>query len=385
MGIVQTWNNSVKVFECIKCNQQFSPNDYFTGCPVCLKKQQPSSLKFLYEQDMPWKIDKSAKGMFRYADRLPYKTFPTLGEGETPIISMNGLEKELGIPEIWLKNEGQNPTGSHKDRMSPLIVARAASLNRSTVIAASSGNAGASLAAYAAAAGLRCKIVTTPKINGPWEKAIRLSGAEIIKVQNSLERWETVRKLVEEEGDYPATNYNIPPVGSNMFGVQGYTTVAYEIVEQLRECQPTAVIIPCARGDLLWGIWEGFVESLRLGWIESIPRLYAVEPFPRLAHVLQGRDYRGEFRGDSRLLPSIGGETVTYQSLDAIKSSRGDAIVVTNTEVEKAQWDLAKRGIFAEGSAAITWPAVSKLVKTGKIDENDRVLLMITSHGFKGV
>ncbi|MBT2710570.1 pyridoxal-phosphate dependent enzyme [Pseudomonas sp. ISL-84] len=350
-----------------------------------MEKQQPSSLKVLYDQDISWSINKSAKGMFRYADRLPYKTFPTLGEGETPIIKMKGLEKELGIPELWLKNEGQNPTGSHKDRMSPLIVARAASLKRSTVIAASSGNAGASLAAYAAAGGLHCKIVTTPKLNGPWEKAIRLSGAEIIKVQSSLERWDTVRKLVEEEGDYPATNYNIPPVGSNMFGVQGYTTVAYEIVEQMTECQPTAVIIPCARGDLLWGIWEGFVESLRQGWITSIPRLYAVEPFSRLTYVLQGRDYRGEFKGDSSLLPSIGGETVTFQSLEAIKSSGGGAVVVTNTEVEKAQRDLAKRGVFAEGSAAITWPAVSKLVKSGKIDENDRVLLMITSHGYKGV
>ncbi|MCU1808179.1 pyridoxal-phosphate dependent enzyme [Cytobacillus firmus] len=381
---MQVWNNSVKVFDCIKCNQQFSPNDYFTGCPLCLEKHEPSSLRFLYEQDAPWNINKSAKGMFRYAERLPYKSFPTLGEGETPIINIKGLGSELGIPELWLKNEGQNPTGSHKDRMSPLIVARAASLNRSTVIAASSGNAGASLAAYAAAGGLRCKIVTTPRINVAWEKAIRLYGAEIIKVQSSFERWETVRKMVEE-GDYPATNYSIPPVGSNMFGVQGYTTVAYEIVEQMREYQPTAVVIPCARGDLLWGIWEGFVESLRLGWIESLPRLYAVEPFPRLAHVLQGKDYRGKFRGDSSLLPSIGGETVTYQSLEAIRSSGGGAVVVTNTEVEKAQWELAKRGIFAEGSAAVTWPAVSKLVKEGKMDESDRVLLMITSHGYKGV
>lgn len=378
------WNNSVKVFECIKCNQHFSPNDYFTGCPLCLEKHEPSSLRFLYEQDIPWNINKSAKGMFRYTERLPYKSFPTLGEGATPIINIKGLGSELGIPELWLKNEGQNPTGSHKDRMSPLIVARAASLNRSTVIAASSGNAGASLAAYAAAGGLRCKIVTTPRINVAWEKAIRLYGAEIIKVQSSFERWETVRKMVEE-GDYPATNYSIPPVGSNMFGVQGYTTVAYEIVEQMREYQPTAVVIPCARGDLLWGIWEGFVESLRLGWIESLPRLYAVEPFPRLAHVLQGRDYRGKFRGDSSLLPSIGGETVTYQSLEAIRSSGGGAVVVTNTEVEKAQLELAKRGIFAEGSAAVTWPAVSKLVKEGKMDESDRVLLMITSHGYKGV
>ncbi len=382
---MHVWNDSIRVFECIRCEQHFTPDDYLAGCPNCLEQKFPSSLRVLYDQSISWNVDKSARGMFRYADRLPYKTFPTLGEGETPIINLKGLDEELGISELWIKDEGQNPTGSHKDRMSPLIVGRAASQNRSTVIAASSGNAGASLAAYAAAGGLLCKIVTTPKLNGPWEKAIRLSGAEIIKVSDSIERWDKVRKLVEEEGDYPATNFNIPPVGSNLFGVQGYTTIAYEIVEQMRESQPTVVVIPCARGDLLWGIWEGFVEAKRMGWIKSIPRLYAVEPFPRLVQVLQGSDYRGEFKGDSSLLPSIGGETVTYQSLNAIESSGGGAVVITNAVVEKAQSDLAKRGVFAERSAAITWPAVSKLVQAGKIDRNDRVLLILTSHGYKGV
>lgn len=379
------WNEAVEEFKCIRCEHQYPPGDYLTGCPDCLKNEFPASLRIVYDQSQPWSINDSTRGMLRYAARLPYRNFPTLGEGETPVINLKGLDKELGISELWIKNEGHNPTGSHKDRMSPLIVARAASLNLSTVIAASSGNAGASLAAYAAAGGLQCKIVTTPKLNGTWEKAIRLSGAEIIKVSNSLERWEIVRRMVEQEGCYPATNYNIPPVGSNLFGVQGYVTVAFEIVEQMKNCLPTAIVIPCARGDLLWGIWEGFAEAKRMGWIHSIPRLYAVEPFPRLVHVMKGRDYREEFTGDSTLLPSIGGETVTYQSVNAIESSGGGAVVVDNNEVEQAQFELARRGIFGEGSAAVTWPAVSKLVKSGEINEKDRVLLMVTSHGYKGV
>ncbi|MCM3598162.1 pyridoxal-phosphate dependent enzyme [Metabacillus idriensis] len=382
---MNVWNDLVKLFECIRCKQQFEPDDYPTGCPHCLQESFPASLRILYDQNNSWKIDQSARGMFRYADRLPYRLFPTLGEGGTSVNNIKGLENELGIPELWIKNEGQNPTGSHKDRMSALIVARAASLNRSTVIAASSGNAGASLAAYAAAGGLKCKIVTTPQLSGTWEKAIRLSGAEIIKVSNSLERWEIVRQMVEEEGAYPATNYSSPPVGSNLFGVQGYVTIAFEIIEQMREKLPTAVIIPCTRGDLLWGVWEGFAEARRMGWIHSIPRLYAVEPFARISHVLKGRDYREKFEGDSRLMPSIGGETVTYQAIHAVKSSGGGAITVNNIEVEKAQDHLAKKGFFVEGSAAVTWPAVSKLIKSGEIDESDRVLLMLTSHGYKGI
>jgi threonine synthase len=380
-----TWNQLVEKFTCLRCEHQYEPDDYLTGCPHCLQQESPVSLRIKYNRSMPWTVNKSSRGMERYSDRLPYRTFPTLGEGQTPIIKIDELEKDLGIPALWIKNEGQNPTGSHKDRMSPLIVARAASLNRSTVVAASSGNAGASLAAYAAAAGLQCKIVTTPQLNGVWGKAIRLSQAEIIEVSNSLERWEIVRMMVEQEDAYPATNFNVPPVGSNLFGVQGYTTIAYEIVEQMKGCLPTAIIVPCARGDLLWGIWEGLVESRRMGWIEELPRLYAVEPFPRLEQVLDGHDYREHFKGDSKLLPSIGGETVTYQSIYAIRSSNGGAVIVTNEEVEEAQRNLARRGFFAEGSAAVTWPAVNKLVRSGKIDEKDRVLIMLTSNGYKGV
>ncbi|MGN7471934.1 threonine synthase [Brevibacillus sp. SAFN-007a] len=379
------WNGLVDKFTCLRCEHEYVPADYFTGCPRCLEQGYPVSLQVTYEQQEPWNINNSARGMFRYVDRLPYRTFPTLGEGGTPIIEVKGLENELGVPTVWIKNEGQNPTGSHKDRMSPLVVARAMSLQCPAVIAASSGNAGVSLAAYAAAAGIHCKIVTTSQIHHLWEKAIRMTGAEIIKVSDSIGRWEIVRKLVEEEGGYPATNYHVPPVGSNLFGVQGYVTVGLEIVEQMQKTPPTAVVVPCARGDLLWGIWAGFVEAKRMRWIEQLPRLYAVEPFPRLVEVLAGRDYRGEFPGDSRLLPSIGGNTVTYQSLHAIQSSGGGAVVVSNEEVEKTQGNLARKGIFAEGASAVTWSAVSKLVQSGKVDEDDRIVLIVTSHGFKGI
>lgn len=379
------WNQLVQHLTCLRCNHEYNPDDYLTGCPLCLEQGYPASLQVVYDQKVPWNINQSARGMLRYADRLPYRTFPSLGEGDTPIIEVKGLENELGIPSIWIKNEGQNPTGSHKDRMSPLVVARAASLQRSTVIAASSGNAGASLAAYAAAAGIHCKIVTTSQVHDVWEKAIRITGAEIIKVPDSYARWEVVRQMVEEEGAYPATNYIMPPVGSNLFGVQGYVTVGLEIAEQMKDDLPTAIIVPCARGDLLWGIWAGLVEARRMNWIAHLPRLYAVEPFPRLVHVLTGRDYREEFIGDSDLLPSIGGYTVTYQSLHALVSSGGSAVVVTNEEVRGAQHHLGRKGIYAEGSSAAAYGAVAKLLQSGQIERSERVLLIVTSHGYKGV
>ncbi|MED4779364.1 threonine synthase [Brevibacillus choshinensis] len=379
------WNQLVKEFTCLRCSKKYVPDDYLTGCPNCLEQGYPVSLQVTYDEQTPWKIDQASRGLFRYVDRLPYRTFPTLGEGGTPVTQVKGLEKELGLTEVWVKNEGQNPTGSHKDRMSPLIVARAVALKRSAVIAASSGNAGASLAAYAAAAGIHCKIVTTSQIQDGWEKAIRITGAEIIKVSDSLERWEIVKQMVEKQEIYPATNYHMPPVGSNLFGVQGYVTVGLEIAEQMREVLPDAMVIPCARGDLIWGVWAGLTEAKRMGWIKQLPRLYAVEPFPRLLHVLSGRDYREEFEGDSSLLPSIGGNTVTYQSLYAVTSTRGKAVVVSNEEVDQAQSSLARKGIYAEGSAAATYTGVAKLIQLGAIRKSERVLMIITSHGYKGV
>lgn len=146
---------------------------------------------------------------------------------------------------------------------------------------------------------------------------------------------------------------------------------------------PTAIVVPCARGDLLWGIWEGLVEARDLGWIEYLPKLYAVEPFPRLTKVLEGQDYRETFTGDSSLTPSIGGDTVTYQTVSVVQSSKGAAVVFTGEEAVHAQTEMAQKGFYVEGSSAVTWAATSKLIQKGLIVEEDRTLLIVTSHGYK--
>lgn len=146
--------------------------------------------------------------------------------------SLPHLAEEIGLDRLSIKLESANPTGSHKDRMSAQFVARAKARGGPGVIAASSGNAGASLAAYAAAAGLHCIIVTTPAISPPWKRAIEMTGAKIIYTEDSLERWAIVRRKVREEGYASATNYLDPPVGSDPYGVDGYKTLGYELAEQ---------------------------------------------------------------------------------------------------------------------------------------------------------
>lgn len=376
-------NEAVTVLSCLRCGAEYELNDYTTGCPACLEGGYPVSLEVKYAEKPGWTVDAKVRGMKRFADKLPYRTFPTLGEGDTPLIDLPDLAEELGLQGLWLKNEGQNPTGSHKDRMSAQVVARAKATGRTTVVAASSGNAGASLAAYAAAAGLRCVVVTTVGMNPTWDQAVRATGAELVAAHDSKLRWKYMRKMVESEGWYPVTNYIDPPTGSNLWGVQGYKTCGHEIAEAFAGNAPTAIVVPTSRGDLLWGIWRGLQEAKEAGWIDSLPRLYAAEPFGRLSRVLAGEDYRGHFPGDHSSTESIGGSTATFQSLVALRESGGGAVDVAGVNAVDGQNKLARRGLYLESSSAVVWAAVKQLKATGAIGEQDRVVLIGTSNGYK--
>ncbi|ASS75146.1 pyridoxal-5'-phosphate-dependent protein subunit beta [Tumebacillus algifaecis] len=375
-------NEAAIALSCLRCGNEYELNDYTTGCPSCLGEGYPVSLEVKYAA-VEWSVDATKRGMQRFADKLPYRTFPMLGEGDTPLLPLADLATELGVQELWLKNEGQNPTGSHKDRMSALVVARAKASGYTTVVAASSGNAGASLAAYAAAAGLRCVVVTTVGMNPIWAQAVRATGAELVAAHDAKLRWKYMRRMVEEEGWYPVTNYLDPPTGSNLFGVQGYKTCGHEIAEAFAGNAPTAIVVPTSRGDLLWGIWRGLQEARDAGWIATLPRLYAAEPFGRLSRVLAGADYRGNFPGDHSSTESIGGSTVTFQSLVALKESGGGAVDVCGKDALQAQNKLARRGLYLESSSAIVWAAVQQLKDSGQLGAQDRVVLVGTSNGYK--
>lgn len=374
-----TINKNIECIECIKCKHTFSLNDYFTGCPECFAKGEPASVSFNYNS---FKIDFSNFGLSRYANNLPYLDFPTIGEGNTPLVRMKRLGDELGLRNLWVKNEGQNPTGSHKDRFSPFVIARAKSMGFDTVAVASSGNAGTSIAAYSAAANLRCVVLTTKNINPIWKQAIEQTGAKIIYKEKPMDRWEHLKNKVLSNKWFPATNFINPPVGSNPFGVQGLKTLAYEIIEDFKQL-PDIIIIPSSRGDLLWGIWQGFNEALINNWISKMPKLIAVEPFPRLKAVIDGQSYTDNFEGDSTHTPSIGGTTVTYQSLQALQNSNGKVAVVPSDNAVSEQQHLSKHGIYAERSSSLVLGALKALINNQEVKEENSVLLIISSNGYK--
>jgi threonine synthase len=379
MRALYNLNENIKYMECIKCSTAFTVNDYFKGCPNCLKQGEPSSISFSYKSVH---IKREEIRLNRYTEMLPFINFPTIGEGGTPNIRINKLGEELGLKDLWIKNEGQNPTGSHKDRMSPFVIARAKSIGMKTVAVASSGNAGTSVAAYAAADNMECVVLTTEKINPIWKQAIEKTGAKIIYKKEAMERWNHMQRMVEKGEWYPATNFMSPPVGSNPFGVQGYKTIAYEIIEDFEEI-PNIIFIPCSRGDMLWGIWKGFEEAVGAGFINNIPKLIGVEPFPRLKKVVEGQPYINSFMGDSTYTPSVGGTTVTYQALQAIQESKGGVISVPSYQSEKEQKQLGSYGVYVERSSALVLGALKYLIKKQAVNKEDKVLLIISSNGYK--
>ncbi len=367
-------------FACIRCAATYPVADYLEGCPSCLAQGFPASVAAQFDTLPPLARAGTGHGLQRFADRLGYTCFPSLGEGDTPLLPLHRLATELDLDALHIKCESANPTGSHKDRMSAQFIARALDIGAPGVVAASSGNAGASLAAYAAAAGLACTIVSMPAMPGPWRRAIEMAGASIHIEPDSLSRWRHVRELVRERGWLPATNYLNPPVGSHPFGVDGYKTLGYELAESEACIAADVIIVPTARGDLLWGIYRGLQEQVDEKRLGSLPRLVAVDPFARLSRVLAGDDYRANFAGSSPLV-SINGPTVTYQSVAALEGSHGLAVAVDADQAIADQVRLALEGLYLELSSAASLSALRVLKSHDRSIR--RAVLVGTSSGYK--
>ncbi len=375
-------NPALSGFSCIRCHAEFPIDDYFEGCPACLRTGKPSTVRSEYRRSPDSFCDVSKRGMSQYSAWMPYTEWVTLGEGGTPCTSFPSLAEELQAANVFIKNEGLNPSGSHKDRASCLAVTRAIDVGASTIVAASSGNGGASVALYAAAAGIGCCVVSTPALSPVYQRVIAMTGADLLTVPETLDRWRLVAEMVNERGWFPATNYLAPPVGGNHFGLDGLRTVAYEIFEDIGAQNLEVVLVPTSRGDLIWGLYEGFRQIMKLGLLKTIPRLFAIEPFPRISRVLDGEEFTSSFPGETALV-SIGGSTVTYQAIEAIRASGGGAVVVNDEDVVRDQLRLAQHGCYAELASAATLTALGVLVKDGRVSKDASVVLVATSSGYK--
>ncbi len=327
-------------------------------------------------------------GLWRYKHLLPVRTTTpiSLGEGGTPLVHLQRLGARLGLPKLYAKDETRNPTWSYKDRLCATAVSHAVEIGAEVITISSSGNHGASTAAYAARAGLPCVIFTTASVPDTMKVLMQAYGAAVVECPTSEARWALMRQGVERLGWYPTSGFMLPPVGSNPWGIEGYKTIAYEVAEDFAWRAPDVVVVPSSYSDGLYGIWKGFSELRQLGLVKTAPRMIAAEPFGPLAHAIeQGLEAPAIVeRSHSSVAFSIASSYGTYQGLAALRESGGAGVRITDEGIFEAQRALgAEEGLFAEPSSAAAMTAVMQLASRRALDPGDTIVIVLTSSGLK--
>lgn len=329
------------------------------------------------------------RGVFAWQHLLPLDPDVepvTLGEGDTPLVALTRVAHTTDVGQVWVKDETRNPTWSYKDRLAAVAVTKARESGATTVAVASTGNHGAAAAAYAARAGLECVVLTLTSVPSTMKTLMQAYGARVVALAEPRARWDLLRRGVEELGWTPLSGFMDPPAGSNPFGVEGYKTIAYEIVRDLGRA-PTAIVIPAAYGDGLAGVQRGFEDLVALGKVDRVPRLVAAEPLgPYAAALADGFDPGRRLEPRSSVAFSITTPVATFQGYDALHRSGGCAVALTDDEIMEAQLALARaEGLYLEASAATALAALPPLVKRGELGPQDSVVLLGTSTGLKDV
>ena len=375
---------------CPRCLTDVQEDNAFRGCPSCRREDLAVNVHPVYQLDgVSLEVDQSAQGVFGYRSLLPLRedTAPvSLGEGSTPLIRLRDLGERIGLDRLYVKDETRNPTWSYKDRLAAVAVSHARGAGADTVVVATTGNHGAAVAAYAAAAGLRCVALTLESVPSTMKVLMQVYGAEVVALASGPERWKLMRKAVEEFGWTPMSGLADPPVGSNPFGIDGYKTIAYELITQL-ERTPDVVVVPTAYGDGLAGICRGFDDLRELGEIETVPRMVAAEALgPYSASLASESETPVSVSARPSVAFSIASPVATYQGIRAIRDTGGTSVVVNeDAKILAGQSQLASAGLYVEASAAIFLPAVAELAAGGEIHRDDIVVCIATSSGLKDV
>ena len=326
--------------------------------------------------------------LWRYAEVLPVgdvANIVCLGEGSTPLVPAPRLGAELGVEALHIKDESGNPTQSFKARGMAVAVSRAKELGAAKVAAPSAGNAAGALAAYAARAGLEAYLFMprdTPRANVIESTFI---GAHVRLVDGLItDCGAEVARGRDSEGWFDVSTLKEP------YRVEGKKTLGYELAEQLGWILPDVIVYPTGGGTGLIGMWKAFAEMEELGWIGSErPRMISVQAegcAPIVRAFESGARFADEFPNAATIasglrVPKAIGD---FLILDALRESGGAAVAVSDTELVQGARDIARlEGIFAcpEGGACV--PAVRRLVASGAIKPDDRVVIFNTAAGVK--
>lgn len=331
--------------------------------------------------------------LWRYLPLLPIldpgcSGTPLRSAGWTPVYRSPLLMEKSGFPRLWLKDESRNPTASFKDRASALVVARAREIDAKVVVTASTGNAGAALAGMAAAVG-QPAVIFAPRDAPPAKIAqLLVYGARVILVDGNYDQAFDLSILAANEFGWYCRN-----TGYNPFTAEGKKTAALEIWEsvilpnQRFLDRPLAVFVSVGDGNIISGIHKGFKDLQELGWLDRMPRLFAVQAEGSAAvanAVLSNTENIVPVEANtiadsiSVNLPRDG-----VRAVRAVKQTGGECILVNDQEILKAIAALGQVGIFAEPAGAAAYAGLVKALQSGKITPEDPILVMNTGSGLK--
>jgi threonine synthase len=371
-------NKSWKIV-CINCGKEAKTELPDSKCRFCGD---------LLEVSISSKVDQRAlfgrhgPGIWRFRAGLPFQTGTTpvsLGEGGTPLVRLENISRGLKLENLYAKNDGQNPTGSFKDRGMSVAVTRAKALRAKALVCASTGNTAASLAAYGAKAGIKA-VVVVPKsgvASGKLGQAFSY-GAKVFGVTGSFDdALRLVLDLVKSDDGFYLMN------SLNPFRIEGQKVAAFEIYDQLGAV-PDFVVLPVGNAGNISAIWKGFKELRASGITHSCPQMIGVQAegaAPLAAAFASGRQLKP--LKDPRTVASairIGNPVSWKKALRAIEESGGRALTVSDDEIMRARDELSSHeGLLVEAASAAPVAALGKL----KLPRNSKVVCVATGNGLK--
>lgn len=392
---------NVQGFECTACGKEQPGNFAGYVCPACGGNLE---VKYDYEE-IKRRVPREAltanphRDILRYVpllpvDRIEYAS--PLRIGWTPLYRAERLGAVAGLKHVFLKDDGQNPSASFKDRAGAVALIRAREVGARVIVGASTGNAGSSMACLAASVGMPCVIFVPEKAPPAKVAQLLVFGAKVLAVKGTYDdAFELCLKVSEARGWF---NRN---TGYNPFTREGKKTCSYEICEQLNWEAPDRVIVPVGDGNIISGIWKGMRDLHALGWIARLPKIDCAqsEQSDAVTRTVQKIRRRGTEVTDWRevKLETVRATTIAdsisvdvprdgLAAVRAVVESGGEAVTVPDTEILAAIPEIARMaGIFVEPAAACAWAALKKLAREGRVHPEERVVCLLTGNGLKDV
>ena len=375
---------------CSGCGEKYSHEDLHTFCPTC-----QSPLLSVYDLEKARghvdrdEITRRTRGRWRWEEFLPVlhrENQIFLGAGDTPLLALPRLQQELGLTNLFVKDESSNPTGSFKARGLVAAVSKAKELGVEKVIIPTAGNAGGAMAAYAARAGLRAHIFMpkdTPIAN---IEESRMTGAEVILVDGLISDAAGMAGIkAREEGWFDVSTFKEP------YRVEGKKVMGYELAEAFDWTLPDVIVYPTGGGTGLVGMWKAFAELEELGWLENTkrPRMVSVqaEGCAPVVKAFQAKAEFCDFWTNAQTVASglrVPKSFADHLIMQDIYDSAGTAVAVSDEALLEAQGQLARaEGIFAAPEGAATLAALKDLIAHGWVQKDEKIVLFNTGSGLK--